>query len=126
MVGGGLYFWVGLGLFAIGYSGFHWSWWQAKLLGDVVGWTLNYVVQRYWAFDSRGLKLHEMEHAMRYALLTAVNFGIDYLIVGGLNSIGVTPYIGVFVSSSFFTIWNFLWYKYWVFPDNSSKQSKKI
>src|SRR6202042_894127 len=51
IVGGSIYFWVGYGLFALGYSALHWWWLWAKLLGDVVGWSLNYVVQRYWAFS---------------------------------------------------------------------------
>ena len=102
------------------YGGLHWSWWQAKLLGDLVGWTLNYLVQRYWAFTSKSLSLHEMQHAARYVVLTAANFGIDYLIVGGLQAVGVTPYIGFFVSSGFFVLWNFLWYKYWVFPETTA------
>jgi putative flippase GtrA len=119
MVGGGLYFWTGLLVFSIGYSGLHWQWWQAKLAGDVVGWTLNYLVQRYWAFANKGLKMHEMQHAWRYSLLTGVNFVIDYLIVGGLKLVGISPYIGFFVSSGFFTIWNYVWYRWWVFPERA-------
>jgi putative flippase GtrA len=122
LVGGGLYFWIGYAILVITYGELHWRWWRAKLLGDVVGWSLNYVVQRYWAFASRGLRLHEMQHAVRYMALTAVNFVIDYLIVGGLQAAGITPYIGFFVSSGFFMFWNFLWYRYWVFPETSGKR----
>jgi putative flippase GtrA len=116
-VAGSLWFWSGYGVFAIGYSGLHWQWWQAKLLGDFVGWVLNYLAQRYWAFASSGLRLREMEHASRYVILSSGNFVLDYALIGGLYAVGVSPYIGAFISSGFFTLWNFLWYKYWVFPE---------
>jgi putative flippase GtrA len=122
MVGGGLWFWSGYAIFALCYSGLHWRWWQAKLLGDFIGWSLNYLVQRYWAFASSGLRLHEMEHATRYVILSSGNVVIDYLIVGGLYAVGITPYIGAFISSGFFTLWNFLWYRYWVFPETSGRK----
>jgi len=114
-VGGTTYFWSGYLVFALCYSGFHWAWWPAKIAGDVVGWTLNYLVQRYWAFNSTSLKRHEGQTAEKYVLLTLFNFGLDYAIVGGLNAAGITPYIGFFISAGFFTVWNYFWYRFWVF-----------
>ncbi|HUD06083.1 MAG TPA: GtrA family protein [Candidatus Saccharimonadales bacterium] len=115
LIGGGVYFWVGYGVFAICYSGLHWYWLWAKLLADVIGWTLGFFIQRYWAF--RNPKLNKLNKAVtgRYIAITLFNFLIDYLIVGGLRALGVTPYIGLFVSSGFFTVWNYLWYRFWVF-----------
>jgi hypothetical protein len=46
------------------------------------------------------------------------------LIVASLKSVGLTPYLGQFVSSGFFTIWNYFWYRFWVFPE-SHKQGIK-
>lgn len=115
MVGGGLYFWSGYIIFGLCYSGLHWHWWQAKVLADIIGWTLNYLAQRYWAFDSPLLKTREGQNRTRYIVLTTVNTGLDYLIVGGLQAIGVTPYIGMFVAAGFFTAWNYVWYRWWVF-----------
>jgi len=114
-VGGGLYFVTGYIVFAVGYSGLHWDWVYAKIAGDVVGWSLNYVVQRYWVFNSKNLKKHEAGTAGKFVLLNVANLGIDYLIIWGLKSIGITPYIGFFISAGFFTIWNYLWYRFWVF-----------
>jgi putative flippase GtrA len=114
-ISGSTYFWSGYIVFAIAYSGFHWAWWPAKMLADAIGWTLNYVAQRYWAFNSESLMHHEFSTAKKYIVLTIFNFGLDYLIVGGLKHLGVTPYIGLFVSAAFFTVWNFAWYRFWVF-----------
>ncbi len=116
MIGGSIYFWVGYGVFAICYSLFGWWWFWAKVAADVVGWSLNYIVQRYWAFGDNP-KLSEMQHVGRYITIEAVGFVLDYLIIAGLNAVGISPYIGFFIAAAFFTVWSFLWYKYWVFPE---------
>jgi putative flippase GtrA len=116
MTGGSLYFWTGYAVFAICYSLFHWYWLWAKVLADAIGWSLNYLVQRYWAFAGQH-HLSEMQHVGRYLTIETIGFVLDYLIIAGLRLIGITPYIGFFISAGFFTIWSYLWYKYWVFPE---------
>lgn len=117
--GGSLYFWSGYGVFALAYSGLHWHWFWSKVMADIVGWSLNYFVQRYWAFNSGQLKLSEMQHVGRYIFIESVGFVLDYLIIAGLNAVGISPYIGFFIAASFFTVWSFFWYKYWVFPERA-------
>jgi putative flippase GtrA len=117
MAGGSLYFWSGYAVFAICYSLFGWWWFWAKVAADAIGWSLNYLVQRYWAFASDRLKLSEMQHVGRYLFIEAIGFVLDYAIIAGLNALGITPYIGFFISAGFFSVWSFLWYKYWVFPE---------
>jgi len=109
------YFWMVYIVFAVCYSGLHWAWWPAKMLGDAAGWTLSYFLQRYWAFASSGLKKREEVTLAKYVALTMVNFAIDYGIVGGLRAMGVSPYLGTFVSAGFFTVWNYVWFRFWVF-----------
>jgi putative flippase GtrA len=116
MVGGSLYFWSGYAVFAVCYSGLKWSWFPSKVAADAVGWTLNYLAQRYWAFNSDHLKLSEMQHVGRYVFIESIGFVLDYAIIWALNSVGITPYIGFFISAGFFTVWSWFWYKYWVFP----------
>lgn len=118
--GGSAYFWIGYGVFAIGYSGLHWGWLPAKVLADAVGWTSNYLVQRFWAFSDR-VHLSEMRHAGRYLGVEGAGFVLDYLIIAGLKAVGVSPYIGFFLSAGFFTVWSYLWYKYWVFPEQKKQ-----
>lgn len=120
MIGGGVYFWSGLGVFAIGYSVFHWNWLWSKMLADLIGWTLGYIVQRYWTFRNPELVKNPIKVGLRYVAITALNFLIDYTLIGSLKHIGIKPYGGLFISSGFFTIWNYLWYKFWVFRVKSS------
>ena len=124
MVGGSIYFWVGYGVFALCYSGLHWKWFPAKLLADAIGWTLNYLVQRFWAFSDH-ISLGEMQHASRYVFIESIGFVLDYLLIGGLYHLGVSPYVGFFISGIFFTFWSFLWYKYWVFPETAGQKPAK-
>lgn len=124
MAGGSVYFWTGYGIFALGYSVLHWYWLWAKVLADVVGWTLNYLVQRYWAFASDNPRLSEMQHVARYVTIESIGLGLDYAIIAGLRAVGITPYIGFFISAGFFTIWSYLWYKYWVFPETHGGKTK--
>jgi len=116
MGGGSIYFWSGYAIFAIGYSFLHWWWLWAKVAADAVGWTLNYIAQRYWAFANIHPHLREMEHVKRYLIIESIGFALDYAIIGALKAVGITPYIGFFISAAFFTVWSYFWYKYWVFP----------
>jgi putative flippase GtrA len=124
MISGGAYFWSGYALFAFLWSGLHWSLWWAKLAANVFGWTVNFILQRYWVFKNPHLKGHLGQVGARYIFITLVNFLLDYLIVAGLRIFGITPYIGQFISSGFFTVWNYFWYRFWVFPDSYKKKKR--
>lgn len=117
----------GVGFFLTGYSVFsflfgllHWEWWTAKIVADLTGWTVNYLIQRLLAFREESQAHTEKVLFVRFSAISLVNVPLDYAIVGGLNWLGVTPFIGLFVSSCFFTIWKFLWYKFWVFKPKAS------
>jgi putative flippase GtrA len=125
MISGGVYFWSGYAIFAVTWSWLHWSLWWAKLASNIVGWITNYALQRYWVFSNNQLKNHTTKVTGRYAFITLVDFGLDYLIVAGLKSLGLTPYLGQFASAGFFTFWNYLWYRFWVFPENFKKGKPK-
>lgn len=115
LISGGLYFWTGYLVFFITDSLLGWSLFWAKMAANIIGWTVNYLLQRFWVFRNPELSKHKVEVTGRYAFITLINFFLDYIIVYALQLVGVTPYIGQFVSAGFFTIWNYLWYKTWVF-----------
>lgn len=121
-MGGSIYFWVSYAVFFVCFGLLKWDWFPAKLVGDVIGWTLNYFVQRFWAFSDH-VSLSEMQHAKRYIAIESIGFVLDYLLIGGLYAIGISPYIGYVISGIFFTFWSFLWYKYWVFPEASNPKN---
>lgn len=125
MVSGGAYFWTGYLVFFICDKAFGLSLFWAKLAANIAGWTINYVLQRYWVFNNKSLAKNKTKVTGRYIFITLVNFGLDFLIVNALKGFGITPYIGQFVSSGFFTVWNYFWYKLWVFPNKTKKQARR-
>lgn len=125
MLSGGVYFWAGYGLFAVLWSGLHWSLWWATITSNVFGWAVNYLLQRYWVFNTSDLKHKQTQVTGRYILITLVDFVLNYFILYGLKQVGITPYIGQFISSGFFTGWNYIWYRFWVFPDKMDVKKTK-
>jgi len=119
MVGGGVYFWGGMAVFALLFDGVHSSWWSAKVTADIFGWSANYFIQRYWAFTDPRLKGQERRVVFRYVLVNVVDLVIDYFIVWSFVHNGITPYAGFFVSAGFTTVWDYLWYRFWVFKPAS-------
>lgn len=126
MISGGAYFWSGYVTFFLIDKALGQSFFWAKSISTLVGWSVNYGLQRYWVFKNPRLKKHQTEVTTRYILITLVNFVLDYCIVYGLKLAGLTPYIGQFASSAFFTVWNYLWYKYWVFPEKFAGLKPKV
>src|SRR5581483_8910744 len=122
MVSGGVYFWVGY--LILNYLYYHLDWktgarfWWATIISNVAGWVVNFVLQRYWVFKNKSLKGHQTQVTTRYAIITLVDFVLNYFILYGLKKVGITPAIGQFGSSAFFTGWNWFWYRWWVFPQH--------
>lgn len=126
MVSGSVYFVTGYVAFFTFWSVLHWSLWWAKVLADVVGWVVNYLLQRFWVFANPDLAEHRVQVTRRYAVVTLADFMLDYVIVRGLRAVGITPYIGQFVSAGFFTVWNYIWYRFWVFPESHRLRGRPV
>lgn len=123
MVAGGAFFWSGYLMFALLDGVFGLPLFIAKQLANITGLTVNYFLEDQWVFKKkRSRRSYDKRRGWRYVLIMIVNFGIDYLIVAGLKEVGISPYLGQFVSAGFFTVWNFLWFKYWVFAHHPSKK----
>lgn len=122
-VGGWVFFVVGYAVFALLYGVAHWAWLPAKIVGDILGWCCNFVIQYFLAFaeERRSGKPHVV--AGRFTLISLINLGIDYAIVGLLAWLGLSPFIGLIVASQFFTIWKWFWYKHWVFKKRATIKS---
>jgi len=117
MISGGAYFWSGYGTFFVLDKLLGASFFWAKSGATLVGWVVNFVLQRYWVFNNKNLAKHQTEVTTRYIGITLTNFVLDFLIVFGLKEMGISPYIGQFIAAGFFTVWNYLWYRYYVFPE---------
>ena len=126
MVAGGAFFWSGYIAFAVFDAVLGMPLFVAKQLANLIGLTVNYILEDQWVFKKgKSRKPYDRRRTSRYVIITIVNFGIDYLIVANLKEVGISPYIGQFVSAGFFTVWNFVWYKYWVFAQHPSRKKGK-
>ena len=121
LVSGGVYFWVGYILLLYLYHVTHWNLWWSTIVSNIAGWTVNFILQRFWVFSNRSLKGHQTQVTGRYIFITLVDFVLNYLILKGLVKIRIDPAIGQFISAGFFTAWNWFWYKFWVFPEHMAK-----
>ena len=120
MIGGGVWFWSGYILIVLldNHIGLFW----ANFIGNLVGLSLNFIIERYWAFrTNKPTKL--IVATKRYIVYTAINaFALNYFILLSLQNVGIMPEIGQFIASAFFTVWNYVWYKAWVFKGQDSKK----
>ena len=115
-VSGGAWFWSGYIIIVIldNYVGLFW----ANAIGNAVGITINYILNRFWVFNGSKNDKKGRKTTWRYIIYTIINsFLLNYLILYALKNIGIQPEIGQFIAAAFFTVWNFIWYKMWVFKD---------
>ncbi len=117
MVSGGAQFWSGYAAFAVFDLLFRIPFWPNRVMSYGVGVVVNFYLQRFWVFGKKGLSKKQLHSsAEKYYGLMFTNFLIDLAIVGGLYELaGVSPYIGQFISAGFFTVYNYILFKYWVF-----------
>lgn len=121
-----MYFVVGYALFALCYGVLGWNWLLSKVIADVTGLAIDFIIQKTLTFRQQSKGSSRGSTASKFGVLSIVNIVLDYLIVGGLNKLGVTPYIGVVVSAVFFTVWKWFWYKYWVFKGKDKARIKRV
>jgi putative flippase GtrA len=114
-VGGAVFFVVGYGVFVLLYGVLHWYWLYAKLLADLIGWSLNYFIQRFVAFKHESRQQRESRLLTKFTAFSLLNLVLDYALVGGLRWLGISPFLGLWISSLFFTFWKWAGYKHWVF-----------
>lgn len=116
MIAGGAWFWSGYIIIVVLDDIIPLFW--ANLIGNAVGITINYLLNKYWVFKSKNKKSEPQNTTWKYIIYTALNaFLLNYLILKGLRGVGIEPEIGQFIAAGFFTVWNFVWYKLWVFKD---------
>lgn len=119
MVAGGVWFWSGYLIIVFSYE--HIGLFAANFIGNGVGITLNFLLERYWVFKTKR-PTTLMVATRRYIIYTALNaFLLNYLILRSLVNVGIGPEIGQFIASGFFTVWNYIWYRAWVFKGTERK-----
>lgn len=127
MVSGGVWFWSGYVLIVvfddplIAHFGGNLGLFLANFVGNAVGISLNFILERYWVFKT-SRKTNLFIATRRYIIYTALNaFLLNYLILQFLSDHGIDPKIGQLIAAAFFTVWNYAWYKLYVFKGMETK-----
>jgi len=124
LVSGGAFFWSGyIVLLALNWWLGPSYLWLSTSVSYLVGWAVNYLLQRYWVFNNPKLAKHQTEVTSRYVFVSLINLVINYVIIQIWVNIGYRIEIGPFISSAFFTVWNYVLYKYYVFPSKFPKKA---
>lgn len=118
---GGARFWSGYGAFFVFDKVFGLHLWWAKQLANVLGLLVEFTLNRLFVFTGHKDRENIGQVSGKFLVITVINFLIDYWIILRLSKLGVSPYIGQFVSAGFFWAWNFVWYKFWVFTGSGSR-----
>lgn len=127
LVSGGAQFWSGYAAFAVFDLLFNIPFWPNRVASYGVGVVVNFYLQRFWVFKKKTItKKETRQSAQKYYGLMFSNFLIDLAIVGGLYELaGVSPYIGQFISAGFFTVYNYVLFKFWVFGKKKKARSAR-
>lgn len=123
MISGGAWFWSGYILIVILDN--HIGLFMANVIGQTVGISLNFLLERYWVFKTKR-PAALIVATQRYIIYTALNaYLLNYLILQVLKNGGIDPEFGQFIAAGFFTVWNYIWYKAWVFKGKSKPRRIK-
>lgn len=115
---GNILFWgTYVGLFIFNQL-LHWPELTAIAIGSILAHCLFFLVNKEWVFDDKTGKRKTGHEITRFILFMGLNYFINLGIIAGLDRFfGVTPYIGAFIAGLFFSAWNFIGLRFWVFQE---------
>lgn len=93
----------------------------ALAIASLAAHCLFFVVSRDWVFDADGGK-KSAQQIVRFMVFMGFNYFLNLGILYSLEHFyHISPYIGQFISSLFFTVWNYIGLKLWVFEPEHIK-----
>lgn len=96
----------------------HWHETLALAIASICAHALFFIVNKEWVFDDKTGKRKTSSEVIRFVLFMGLNYFINIGIITGLSHFfNITPYIGQFIAAVFFTAWNFIGLRFWVFQE---------
>jgi len=88
---------------------------------------LFFVADKEWVFAEGGKRRKTRDELTRFIVFMGFNYIINLAIIFALKKeFGISPYVGQFVSAGFFTFWNYIGLKYWVFVVPSKSRGRDV
>lgn len=128
-------FWGTLGGLFVLYELLEWPQFIALATASIIAHIVFFIVNKEWVFDDKTGKRKTSGEVVRFIVFMGINYFINLGIVTGLSHFfDISPYIGQVIAAIFFTAWNFIGLKYWVFQEvkhhslrtNYVKAKKKV
>lgn len=89
----------------------------ASLASLAAGFVVSFTINRLWVFgaDSRHSKQSGWLQLVMYSALFSFNVAFTYLFIGQLELMGIEAYKSKIIAIGLITIWNFVFYKKFIF-----------
>lgn len=91
----------------------------------VVGIVVNFVMERGWVFKHQTKKDPVEKETKRYIVVLIANYAITVGILELLENFGISPLWGKYGAAFFFTFWNYVVFRFWVFKGPDKKHLRK-
>ena len=111
--------------FFVFYNHFQWSVAVAQAPAYVSGIVVNFLLERLWVFKNQTKKDPVQKETLRYVVILVVNYVITVVILRALKTQGISPLWGKYIAAFFFTFWNYIVFRFWVFKGEDKKKRRK-
>ena len=125
-VAGNVFFWTTyLGYLVLRHI-FDWPEAAALATASIIAHIIYFALDKEWVFSADKKHRKTNVEFMRFGAFMTFNYFLNLAIVLGLSRFGIIPEIGQFISAGFFTLWNWLGFKYWVFKTDHIKRNRRV
>lgn len=88
----------------------------ALAIPSILAHILFFILDKNWVFSEKTGTQKTTDEIVRFVTFMGFNYFLNLGIVLSLETyLGLTPYLGQFVASAFFTVWTWLGLRFWVF-----------
>ena len=124
-------FWGTIGGLFLLYDVLEWPQLMALATASIAAHIVFFLVNKEWVFSDESGNRKTSREVVRFVLFMGLNYFINlgivtlssnYLsrvdfIATAFDNFGPTPYMGQIIAALFFTFWNYIGLKFWVFQD---------
>ena len=123
-VAGNVFFWVTYIGYLVLRHLFDWPEAASLATASIIAHIIYFALDKEWVFSKDKKRRKTGVEFTRFGAFMAFNYFLNLGIVLGLSQNGIIPEIGQFISAWFFTLWNWIGFKYWVFKPDLIKRSR--
>lgn len=108
---------IDYGTLIIGYHVLGWSLVFATTAGYSVGTVLNFLLNKFWSFNTSHSAKQTAKQAVMVAALVVFNLFATNIVILGFNEINIGPEISKIITMAMVTLWNYVLYKKHIFKE---------